>query len=105
MSVFLKCVYYLKTILLGGPLVGKAIIRIIDEDSFEEWKKAYSAKGVWEELGFDYIPIEPILKKFNKASKFFLKIIKKIMGRQQKKCMSYIRKMEEHKVILTFIRN
>ena len=52
-----------ETILLGGKLVGKAIIRIIAEPAFLAWKKAFEARKVWAEEGFDYIPIEPILTK------------------------------------------
>lgn len=52
-----------ETILLGGKLVGKVIIRIISEPAFLLWKKALEAKEVWQKAGFDYIPIEPIFTK------------------------------------------
>ena len=52
-----------KTILLGGKLVGKAIIRIVSEPAFLAWKKAFEAKDVWKKAGFDYVPVEPILTK------------------------------------------
>lgn len=55
-----------RTVLLGGPMVGKIIIRIISEEAFKAWKLAFEAKNAWEEAGFDYIPVEPILKKSGK---------------------------------------
>ena len=51
-----------KTILLGGKLAGKSIIRIIEEETFLVWKSLFENKRLWEENGFDYIPIEPIQK-------------------------------------------
>jgi len=55
-----------ETILLGGSLVGKAIIRIISDQAFQGWKKAFEAEMVWKGLGFDYVPIEPILTQGDK---------------------------------------
>ncbi|GEM_PF-2391621 len=52
-----------RTILLGGKLVGKAIIRIVSEPAFFAWKSAFEAKKEWKNAGFDYIPVEPILTK------------------------------------------
>lgn len=51
--------------LLADKYIGKEIVRIIKPESYECWKKALEAKGVWEEAGFDYIPIEPILVSEN----------------------------------------
>ncbi|MEK6857845.1 MAG: hypothetical protein AABX39_04630, partial [Nanoarchaeota archaeon] len=59
-----------RTVLLGGKLVGKVIIRIIDEESFLAWKKAFEAEEVWKNLGFDYVPVEPILSKNGKFRVF-----------------------------------
>lgn len=54
-----------ETILLGGKAVGKVIVRIVTERAFLVWKEAFEAEGFWRSKGFDYIPIEPILKKEN----------------------------------------
>ncbi len=59
-----------ETIVLGGPLLGKAIIRIVTNEAFQSWKKAFEAEKVWRELGFDYVPIEPILKIGGKLRAF-----------------------------------
>ena len=59
-----------RTILLGGSLLGKAIIRIISDKAFQGWKKAFEAKSVWKGLGFDYVPIEPILTTGGKLRAF-----------------------------------
>jgi len=48
--------------LIGGNLAGKAIVRFISESSFLGWKKAFEAESAWKEAGFDYVPIEPILR-------------------------------------------
>lgn len=49
-----------KTTLLGGALKNKLILRHILPDTFVAWKKAFEAYPTWQELGFDYVPIEPI---------------------------------------------
>ena len=51
-----------RTVLLGGSLKNKAILRIIPNHAFVAWLKAYSAVEDWGNAGFDYVPIEPILK-------------------------------------------
>jgi len=45
----------------------KVIIRRIRTSSYLQWVKAYESLEVWKELGFDYVPIEPILR--SKSSK------------------------------------
>ena len=55
-----------KTVLLGSNLTGKVIIRIINEEAFFAWRRAFEAKKTWKEIGFDYIPVEPILTKHGK---------------------------------------
>ena len=54
-----------ETILLGGKLAGKVIIRVVSEKTFFAWKKALES-DIWKKEGFDYIPIEPILTKNEK---------------------------------------
>ncbi len=54
------------TILLGGILAGKAIVRVVDKKTFLVWKTALESKDVWKDLGFEYTPIEPILIKNGK---------------------------------------
>lgn len=60
------------TLLFGVPLIGKkivkrktlmnrAIVRHLYLGPAIQWARAYTAVELWEELGFDYIPIEPIL--------------------------------------------
>ena len=51
-----------KTVLFGGSLKNNAILRIIPNHAFISWMKAYSAVEDWKEAGFEYVPIEPILK-------------------------------------------
>lgn len=50
-----------ETILVGGPLKDKTIIRKITPKAFLAWQKIYEDYKTWEEAGFDYVPIEPIL--------------------------------------------
>jgi len=51
-----------RSVLLGGTLVNNAILRIIPNQAFISWMKAYSAVEDWKKAGFNYVPIEPILK-------------------------------------------
>jgi len=51
-----------RTVLLGGTLINNAILRIIPNSAFISWVKAYGAVEDWKEAGFNYVPIEPILK-------------------------------------------
>lgn len=48
------------TTLLGGELKGKAMIRHIKPEAFLTWQKVYEDYSLWQENGFDYVPIEPI---------------------------------------------
>ncbi|GEM_PF-6164068 len=52
-----------RIVLLGGKFVGEVIVRIVPEPAFLAWKKAFEAKDIWQSVGFDYVPIEPILIK------------------------------------------
>jgi len=51
-----------RSVLLGGKLINNSILRIIPNHAFISWMKAYSAVEDWKEAGFDYVPIEPILR-------------------------------------------
>ena len=50
-----------ETTLVGGELMGKAIIRHIKPEAFLLWQKVYENYELWRKNGFDYVPIEPIL--------------------------------------------
>ena len=52
-------------LLFAEKLRYQALVRIIDDSCFLEWKRAYESAGLWKSLGFDYVPIEPILS-YNK---------------------------------------
>ena len=49
-----------ETVLLGGKLVGKSIVRVISRNAFAGWKKAFDAG----------IPVEPVLKGKNDRLRF-----------------------------------
>ena len=49
-----------KTILIGGPLMGKTIIRNMTPRTFLSWKKLFEDYELWKRNKFDYVPIEPI---------------------------------------------
>lgn len=51
-----------ETTLIGGSLKGKTIIRHIEPKAFLAWQKTYEDYQTWKEAGFDYVPIEPIIK-------------------------------------------
>lgn len=55
-----------RLIVLGGAQVGKTAIRIMSEEAFVSWKKAFEMEEEWRKAGYDYIPVEPILKKRGK---------------------------------------
>ncbi len=40
----------------------RVIKRTIPMDAYFEWKKAYEAVDAWKAMGFDYVPVEPIVK-------------------------------------------
>ncbi len=49
-------------------LRNRAIIRHIDLEAYLNWRRVYEAAGVWKKHGFDYVPIEPIVKvRLNKS--------------------------------------
>lgn len=50
------------TTLLGSGLENKIIIRHITPESFLAWKKAFDNYNMWKNEGFDYVPVEPIVK-------------------------------------------
>ncbi|MBI2473825.1 hypothetical protein HYV70_04720 [Candidatus Uhrbacteria bacterium] len=43
-------------------LRNRAIIRHIDLGPFQGWKRAYEDVEFWKNQGFDYVPVEPIVK-------------------------------------------
>jgi len=49
-----------RTTLVGGSLKNKTIVREIEPRAFLTWQRAYEDYKVWQEAGFDYVPIEPI---------------------------------------------
>ncbi len=49
------------TTLVGGKLKNKAIIRRIKPAAFLAWQSAYENYQLWQEKGFDYVPVEPIM--------------------------------------------
>jgi hypothetical protein len=53
------------SILFGGNLIGKSIMRRISElEALVAWQKAYEDYPAWQRNGFDYVPVEPI-QNFN----------------------------------------
>ncbi|MDO8482490.1 MAG: hypothetical protein Q7S86_01565, partial [bacterium] len=51
----------------GGSLKDNTIIRHIEPISFVAWQRLFEDHEMWESVGFDYVPIEPIQSfKFNK---------------------------------------
>ncbi|MFH1404960.1 MAG: hypothetical protein ABIH21_02575 [Patescibacteria group bacterium] len=49
----------------GNPensLRNRVIIRHIKSEAYEAWKDAFEAFDFWKEKGFDYVPVEPIVK-------------------------------------------
>ncbi len=40
----------------------RLIIRTVTVDAYFSWKKAYESSDFWKSKGFDYVPIEPIVK-------------------------------------------
>jgi len=48
------------TVLRGGPLERKLIVRHIKKSAFIGWMKAFEENETWLEHGFDYVPVEPI---------------------------------------------
>jgi hypothetical protein len=56
-----------ETVLLGGELKDKTIIRTLKPKTFIAWQKLFEDSKLWENAGFDYVPIEPISSfKLNK---------------------------------------
>lgn len=49
-----------ETTLIGGQLKGKTIIRHLQPEAFLAWQKLYEDHVLWQQAGFDYVPIEPI---------------------------------------------
>ena len=51
-----------KTLLLGKTLINNVILRIIPNHAFISWMNAYRATDTWKKEGFDYVPVEPIIR-------------------------------------------
>ncbi len=49
-----------ETTLLGGELKDKTIVRHIEPGAFLTWQKLFENYKLWQDNGFDYVPIEPI---------------------------------------------
>lgn len=51
------------TVLLGEDnLFNRIILRIVPVSAFVNWMNAYAAYKIWQEAGFNYVPIEPIVR-------------------------------------------
>ncbi len=50
-----------ETVLLGGALHRKIILRKISLGAFSAWKNVYEDAAFWKGIGFSYVPIEPIV--------------------------------------------
>ncbi len=46
---------------LGGRFLGKMITKYVPLDGFLAWRKLYESPEMWQDAGFDYVPIEPII--------------------------------------------
>ena len=46
----------------GKTLKGKVIVRHILSSAYLNWTKAFESHAFWKEQGFDYVPVEPILR-------------------------------------------
>ncbi len=46
---------------LGNKFLGKMITKYIPLDGFLAWRKLYENPEMWQDAGFDYVPIEPII--------------------------------------------
>ena len=79
-----------RTILLGGPFINNVILRIIPNKAFISWMKAYSSVEIWKEAGFNYIPIEPILRAFLCEDKNNVRVYAGVLG------MSVAKYLEMH---------
>lgn len=60
-------------------LRNRVIIRHIPWSAYETWKQAYEAVDVWKELGFDYIPIEPIVGVKESHKPFILDVSTRVL--------------------------
>lgn len=49
-----------ETVLIGGGLKDKTILRKIEPSAFVAWQSVYENHNLWTQAGFDYVPIEPI---------------------------------------------
>jgi hypothetical protein len=50
-----------ETTVIEGPLRNRSIIRHIEPEAFLMWQKAYENVAVWKSMGYEYVPIEPII--------------------------------------------
>ena len=48
------------TVLIGGSLKGKTILQYMEPEKFLFWQKLYENCELWQNAGFDYVPIQPI---------------------------------------------
>jgi hypothetical protein len=50
-----------ETTVIEGPLRNRSIIRHIEPEAFLMWQKAYENAAAWKTMGYEYVPIEPII--------------------------------------------
>ncbi len=66
---------------LGKEFTDEVIIRHISTTAFSYWQRAYENWEIWKNLGFDYVPIEPILSfNISRKDKSKINVVAGVLG-------------------------
>ena len=88
-----------RTVLLGGTLINNVILRIIPNHAFITWTKVYSAVEDWKKAGFDYVPIEPILKASSSKDGKDVRVYAGVLGVSVYSYLQMKSNKENHKIV------
>ncbi|HVJ63762.1 MAG TPA: hypothetical protein VM901_00760 [Bdellovibrionota bacterium] len=61
-----------KLFLLGGPLAGEVVARVMSSESAKLWRELYDDKATWRAAGFDEVPLEVPMSADEVATRYQL---------------------------------
>jgi len=78
----------------------KVVIRHIPLNAYLAWREAYEAADFWRSQGFDYVPIEPIVKVSQGKELFLVDVFTRVLngpsvGRWKEQINKYIKEIDE----------
>ena len=85
-----------KTLLLGKTLINNVILRIIPNHAFISWMNAYKAADTWKKAGFDYVPMEPIIRAYTSKDGKNTRVYSGVLGVSVSKYLDMYSNKNQH---------